>query len=213
MQEPIEFVAREDSMYSTPEKHLMESNAQLNDPFMAGLRSSSVSDGQEMRKRSPSKRTSLQRAAKRTRKLSKVLHLDKEESPVKETIQFTPCFTCQCYQPPRAHHCRRCGRCILRRDHHCIWLGTCIGYRNYKYFILLLHYQTLFLLFILLESAMQVNELWNKYRIMCILFFALTVPEFFLVVALCLFHTRLLTINMTSLERVKHPNQVKLETS
>lgn len=28
------------------------------------------------------------------------------------------CKKCQAYKPPRTHHCRRCGRCILRMDHH-----------------------------------------------------------------------------------------------
>jgi ribosomal protein L40E len=31
------------------------------------------------------------------------------------------CQKCQCYKPPRAHHCRVCGRCVLRMDHHCPW--------------------------------------------------------------------------------------------
>lgn len=31
------------------------------------------------------------------------------------------CAKCSAYKPPRAHHCRRCGRCVLRMDHHCVW--------------------------------------------------------------------------------------------
>lgn len=44
------------------------------------------------------------------------------------------CSTCNGIKPPSAHHCRVCGRCILRMDHHCVWLGTCIGLHNYKHF-------------------------------------------------------------------------------
>lgn len=28
------------------------------------------------------------------------------------------CKKCAAYKPPRTHHCRRCGACILRMDHH-----------------------------------------------------------------------------------------------
>ncbi|KAM6490991.1 zf-DHHC domain containing protein [Amanita muscaria] len=38
-------------------------------------------------------------------------------------------------KPYRAHHCRHCGRCILRYDHHCPWIGQCVGARNHKYFL------------------------------------------------------------------------------
>ena len=44
------------------------------------------------------------------------------------------CTKCSTMYVPRAHHCRRCDRCIRRFDHHCVWVGTCIGLRNYRYF-------------------------------------------------------------------------------
>lgn len=31
------------------------------------------------------------------------------------------CALCKVKQPPRAGHCRTCGRCVHRLDHHCIW--------------------------------------------------------------------------------------------
>lgn len=70
------------------------------------------------------------------------------------------CRECQGWKPPRCHHCRTCGVCILRvrpllfmqflsadlvlskMDHHCIWLNTCIGYANHKSFLLFLFYAT-----------------------------------------------------------------------
>jgi hypothetical protein len=32
---------------------------------------------------------------------------------------FRWCGKCQCYKPPRSHHCSQCRRCILKMDHHC----------------------------------------------------------------------------------------------
>ncbi|TIB67393.1 zf-DHHC-domain-containing protein [Wallemia mellicola] len=45
------------------------------------------------------------------------------------------CRSCQVYKPPRAHHCSRSNRCILRMDHYCPWMNNCIGFYNYGHFI------------------------------------------------------------------------------
>ena len=36
--------------------------------------------------------------------------------------------------PPRSHHCKQCGKCILKRDHHCFFTGSCVGFFNQKFF-------------------------------------------------------------------------------
>ncbi|GBE59119.1 cell cycle regulator with zn-finger domain-containing protein [Babesia ovata] len=50
------------------------------------------------------------------------------------------CKWCSIYKPDRAHHCRVCGRCVLKMDHHCPWVNNCIGWANHKYFFLTVFY-------------------------------------------------------------------------
>ena len=46
-----------------------------------------------------------------------------------------PCSVCRHRRPPRAHHCRHCGSCVLKRDHHCLLVGRCVGLRNQRHFV------------------------------------------------------------------------------
>ncbi|XP_047487275.1 palmitoyltransferase ZDHHC6-like [Penaeus chinensis] len=48
------------------------------------------------------------------------------------------CSTCEGYKAPRAHHCRKCGQCVLKMDHHCPWINNCVGHRNHGSFTLFL---------------------------------------------------------------------------
>jgi len=47
-------------------------------------------------------------------------------------LQF--CELCQGYKSPRAHHCRKCGRCVMKMDHHCPWINNCVGHFNHGHF-------------------------------------------------------------------------------
>ncbi|CAK0873481.1 unnamed protein product [Prorocentrum cordatum] len=59
------------------------------------------------------------------------------------------CWACQGPKPARAHHCRVCGRCVLKMDHHCPWVNNCVGAHNYRYFCLFLLYLAQGCLFVL----------------------------------------------------------------
>lgn len=72
------------------------------------------------------------------------------------------CKWCLKYKPDRCHHCRICNVCVLRMDHHCPWVYNCIGFRNHKYFFLLLVYADIDLIFI---SSTMFDTLWWSTRI------------------------------------------------
>lgn len=66
----------------------------------------------------------------------------KPEKPEDEKyLQF--CGVCQGFKAPRSHHCRRCGRCVLKMDHHCPWINNCVGWGNHAHFTLFLFFATL----------------------------------------------------------------------
>uniref|UniRef100_A0A1B6D8J8 Palmitoyltransferase n=1 Tax=Clastoptera arizonana TaxID=38151 RepID=A0A1B6D8J8_9HEMI len=44
------------------------------------------------------------------------------------------CYSCKGFKAPRSHHCRKCGRCVLKMDHHCPWINNCVGHANHAHF-------------------------------------------------------------------------------
>ena len=76
------------------------------------------------------------------------------------------CPLCGAVQPPGAHHCSVCRRCIRRRDHHCPWVNNCVGEDNRKFFLLFTLYTALAALHVLLllgVPALRAHALgqWN----------------------------------------------------
>ncbi|KAF8841075.1 zf-DHHC-domain-containing protein [Paxillus ammoniavirescens] len=78
--------------------------------------------------------------------------------------EYRYCSKCKIVKPPRAHHCRACGTCILKYDHHCpcwcillvefhhliypsaVGIGHCVGAFNHKFFVNFLQWGTIFCL-------------------------------------------------------------------
>ncbi|CAF1075876.1 unnamed protein product [Adineta steineri] len=50
------------------------------------------------------------------------------------------CNVCDGFKAPRAHHCKKCGRCVMKLDHHCPWINTCTGHFNHANFCWFMFY-------------------------------------------------------------------------
>jgi hypothetical protein len=84
---------------------------------------------------------------------------------VKQTGGRRFCKWCDSYKPDRCHHCRVCKSCILRMDHHCPWIANCVGFRNHKWFFLLVMYSFLSCAFIFATMTQSlVRSLNFEYR-------------------------------------------------
>ncbi|CAF1111142.1 unnamed protein product [Adineta ricciae] len=53
------------------------------------------------------------------------------------------CDVCDGFKAPRAHHCKKCGKCVMKLDHHCPWINTCTGHFNHANFCWFLFYAIL----------------------------------------------------------------------
>jgi len=75
------------------------------------------------------------------------------------------CKWCAKYKPDRCHHCRVCRTCVLKMDHHCPWIYNCVGFKNHKFFFLLLFYGCLSCHFITWTMLETVQASINNDRI------------------------------------------------
>jgi len=123
----------------------------------------------------------------------------------KRTGERRHCKWCNKYKPDRCHHCRVCRNCILKMDHHCPWIYNCVGYKNHKFFFLLLFYTflcTQLICWTMYESMKISVEEDNDFFHMFVLLFGETLCGFltFLVTSFFGFHIWLMFKGMSTIE-------------
>lgn len=125
----------------------------------------------------------------------------------KKSGQRRFCKWCSKYKPDRCHHCRICKTCILKMDHHCPWIYNCVGFKNYKYFFLLLIYSMLTLHYIVWNMGfITVQRLVviadAPFLVMFLVLFGETMAFFFavLVTTFLGFHIWLISKAMSTIE-------------
>jgi hypothetical protein len=94
-----------------------------------------ATDSEKAKKPNPKKEEELTEEEKKKREEEEKKKREKKKTWDKAG-EVTYCDKCEQFRPERAHHCKRCGVCVLRMDHHCPWVGNCVGFNNHKYYIL-----------------------------------------------------------------------------
>lgn len=115
------------------------------------------------------------------------------------------CKWCAKYKPDRCHHCRVCKCCILKMDHHCPWIMNCVGFRNHKFFFLLVIYAVLSCLFISTTVFASISrsiqqEVTMTRRFLLVLCLVTSTILGILLAAFLTFHTMLMLRGMTTIE-------------
>lgn len=107
----------------------------------------------------------------------------------------------------RAHHCKYCGRCVLKMDHHCPWVNNCIGFRNYKFFMLFCMYTTLASCYVcvnMLAGLVSMTSGGESLGPVCRLIVFFLNPFFFFICACAAVVVVLLALTACSRSRAKH---------
>lgn len=134
--------------------------------------------------------------------------------PVYEPVSLY-CYRCARPRPPRAHHCRQCGTCVLRMDHHCPWVGACVGAQNYNYYYNTVVWGLLICLFQLVSVAAlfafgalsHTSKHWSErihdWPIDGFLISVLVIALMFVLftTGLLVLHTYLASCNLTTIEQ------------
>jgi len=115
------------------------------------------------------------------------------------------CKWCAKYKPDRCHHCRICRTCILKMDHHCPWIYNCVGFRNHKYFFLLVFYAAVdchLITWTMLETARSSMASDSPFMRMFWVLFCWMLATMIGIVVSCFFsfHVWLMSKSMTTIE-------------
>ncbi|KAG2230980.1 hypothetical protein INT48_002759 [Thamnidium elegans] len=123
------------------------------------------------------------------------------------------CKTCHVYKPPRSHHCRYCGRCVLKMDHHCPWINNCVGHDNYGHFVRFIIYADIAVAYVLVLLVARVRVIMSAVQrfqfdaepdttavIVMVLNFVLAFIVLFCVGILAIYQLYCLTKNQTNIE-------------
>lgn len=137
----------------------------------------------------------------------------------------TPCSPPHPHPPPRphtevlrrAHHCKYCGRCVLKMDHHCPWVNNCIGFRNYKFFMLFCSYAAMTSFYVavtlltgfvnILLHRRQIEFGWVEFEYLVV--FGLMAAVSVVLTGFTGFHYMLLLKNMSTIEHVEKRDPTK----
>lgn len=124
---------------------------------------------------------------------------------LKHTGARRQCKWCNRYKPDRAHHCRVCRSCVLRMDHHCPWIANCVGFRNHKYFYLLVLYSLVDCAFVIATASESMHrsltqETQFSHRFLLVFCLTLAVMMGSLLTLFFMFHSWLMLRTTTTIE-------------
>ncbi|EPS96802.1 hypothetical protein FOMPIDRAFT_71178 [Fomitopsis schrenkii] len=134
-----------------------------------------------------------------------------------ETVRTKYCQTCRTYRPPRSSHCKMCDNCVEGCDHHCQWVNNCVGKRNYTTFFTFLTSSVATLILVICTTAIHLYLLTRApFRLDfrkalrtpdgsgSATAFVMSILVIWPVMALWLYHTRLLLLNVTTIEQIRN---------